>query len=355
MKNLTLILTVALLILSSCQKPEEKPIGEESSNEISTTDEISKQTPEKGKEVLPEDEEGSELFESEAETLPTKEEALALYGASVIDADQHDYSYIPLIDGEISHRFASVGEIKNEFNSGMKPILDENYKLVYVDEEGNRVIETGLEDKEYLMPDYSMLPGGPTCDFSDGIAFLGDGQYMDTDGNIFYIKNGSGMYKCGLVMVYEYDENGRPLYGYADINGEIKIPCKYKKARDFTEEGFALVFGEDMCYDKEIFFEEYGFEPTPYSGYINTRGEEVIPLEYYCCPGSVKNYAYPEPCIGGGIIELYKEGYTYYFNYDGEIVGKKPEKYQVSYQENGRKKYMSINLGMYYDSLKAAD
>ena len=80
-------------------------------------------------------------------------------------------------------------------------------------------------------------------------------------------------------------------------------------------------------------------------GYIDTNGKIVIQPQFLYADAS---HLYPVHNGHGGVIELYKEGYTYYFNTDGTVIGKKPEKFSVEYEGE----LYPINLAEYYDTLK---
>ncbi len=81
-----------------------------------------------------------------------------------------------------------------------------------------------------------------------------------------------------------------------------------------------------------------------YCGYINTKGEEIIPLEFYTPYYVGASGLYPMPRENNGIIEVYKEGYTYYFRYDGTLLGKKPHIKEVG---KGDERY-NTNLAEYW-------
>lgn len=155
-----------------------------------------------------------------------------------------------------------------------------------------------------------------TCHFSDGVAHLTASDFcIDKNGNRLDIENPEGMYKCGLISVSD-PETG--LMGFADIEGNIVIPCKYIWARDFEPQGVALVFSDELGSSPH-------WPESRLRGYINTKGEEIIPLEYYDGPHCGASYIYPMHKEVDGMIQLYKDGYYYYFTYDGVLVEKREE------------------------------
>ena len=226
----------------------------------------------------------------------------------------------------------------HSFSDGLAAVELEDGTLGYINTAGEIVIRTG-EDAYYAMN--PMFPGEPDCDFHNGIAMI-PGGYIDKSGNRVDVGNGTGTYKKGLIASYDYDTQKS---GFVNINGENVIPCEYMWVRDFSECGLALVFtDENGPADENAPDNEYG--GTPYRGYINTKGEIVIPIEYYSPCNIGASHMYPVHKGSGGVIELYKEGYTYYFNTDGTVIGKKPEQFRVQYEGE----WYPINLAEYYDA-----
>ncbi len=225
----------------------------------------------------------------------------------------------------------------NSFSDGLAAVETESGKLAYIDTDGNMVVETEAEAYSAM---FTMFPGEPTCNFSEGIAKV-ENYYIDKTGTKLNIQNGTGMHSNGLIPVFGEDGS----QGYANTDGEVVIPCKFRWARTFMDCGLAMVFS----YDKGPHSEnapDNSFGGTALRGFMNTKGETVIPLEYYDRFDSGASHSYPVPSYGCGVIELYKNGYTYYFNTDGVLLGKKPENYNVLH--NGVS--YSINLAEYYDS-----
>ncbi len=230
-------------------------------------------------------------------------------------------------------------ESVNEFYDGLAAVVLDNGNLGYINFDGEVVIETDVDAFNQMHP-YNALP---KCDFSDGIAKIDDGKYIDKNGNsIPNLENGFGMYKDGLIAVC--DSEGK--MGYADITGEIVIPCEFDLVDDFKD-GLALVFTYDKFpYYNEFPYEAYG-EHVNYYGYINTKGEFVIPPEYYLPFYDLQMYIVSK--TAAGVIEVYKEGYNYYYNYDGTLIGKNLAVYQVPYEDE----YYTLNLSEYYEAKKA--
>ncbi len=137
--------------------------------------------------------------------------------------------------------------------------------------------------------------------------------------DVYYGKKGeNGMYgyvdsKGTWVVEPEYSNIGNAirygrgsvtnedyLSGYVDEGGELVIPCQYRFASDFTEDGLASVKKSDEDFwryinkDGETVLEAnydqcYGFWEGLASvtnsgkgmGLINLKGELVIPMDYY--------------------------------------------------------------------------
>lgn len=201
-----------------------------------------------------------------------------------------------------------------EFSEGLAAVCREiESPLEYIDASGKTVLTLEGIDGSMAIDYYGFQP---SCVFNDGVAVIYDGGFcIDKTGNILNIKNPEGMYKYGLIAVRDPETN---LIGYADINGDIVIPGKYSSVRDFEPQGVALVFSTE--------FAKYpnGYE-TRYYGYINTKGEEIIPLEYYAGPNGHTSIVQPFHVEVDGMIELYKDGYYCYFTYDGTLVKKMPD------------------------------
>lgn len=244
------------------------------------------------------------------------------------------YGYLNT-DGEIviEAQFDWAGD----FSEGLAAVCrGDNGCLEYINESGETVIKVENVDAYYNIS--PMFTGEPNCDFSDGLAMINGGDYyIDKEGNKIVIENACGMYKNGLVVIRDPETN---LQGYADINGNIVIPCKYVWARDFLPCGVALVFTAD-CYETVMDAYHQDFR---YCGYVNTKGEEIIPLEFYTPYYVGASGLYPMPYEQNGIISVYKEGFNYYYRYDGTLLGKRPHMKKISYGDA----WYNINLAEYW-------
>jgi hypothetical protein len=111
---------------------------------------------------------------------------------------------------------------------------------------------------------------------------------------------------------------------------------------DFSQSGIALV---KSTRNYNIPEEAQKFEVANYyRGYIDTEGNVVIPIEfeqpwwYYGTKGLI------EPFESYGVVSLYKQGYIYYYRYDGTLLGKKPRMAYVSYENESYK----VNVAEYW-------
>ncbi len=227
------------------------------------------------------------------------------------DTDVWRYGY-KTDDGQIV--IPAIFESADEFSEGLAAVCRKwGGPLEYIDASGKTILTVeGIEGSEAL-DHYGFYP---TCSFNDGVAVIYDSGFcIDKTGNVLNIKNPEGMYKYGLIAVRDPETN---LIGYADIDGNIVIPGRYSSVRDFEPQGVALVFSMEFAKWPD------GYE-TRYYGYINTKGEEIIPLEYYAGPNGRTNIVQPSHVEVDGMIELYKDGYYHYFTYDGTLVKTVPD------------------------------
>lgn len=244
------------------------------------------------------------------------------------------YGYLNT-DGEIV--IEAQFDEASDFSEGLAAVCREiDGCLEYINENGETVLK--LEDADGYINIFTLFPDEPNCDFSDGFAMINGGEYyIDKDGNRIVIENACGMYNNGLVIIRDPETH---LQGYADINGNIVIPCKYIWARDFLPCGVALVFTADY-YEPVI----DAYHPDMrYCGYVNKNGEEIIPLEFYTPYYVGASGLYPMPSEKDGIINVYKEGFNYYYRYDGTLLGKRPHMMKIPYGDE----WYNINLAEYW-------
>ena len=85
--------------------------------------------------------------------------------------------------------------------------------------------------------------------------------------NSFYIPS---YHKSGLTPAYDFISDNQ---GYVNENGEFVINPIYSSVYPFSDDGLALV-------SKEIDYDEETWRYTFKYGYIDTTGNEVIPIQY---------------------------------------------------------------------------
>jgi len=212
--------------------------------------------------------------------------------------------------------------------------------LEYINESGETALK--FEDANGYYNIFQMSDEEPSCDFSDGVALVycgNEGFCIDKQGNRLNVKNPVGMHKQGRIAFYDEETK---LYGFADKYGNIVIPAVYHGVFDFSQSGIALV---KSTRNYNIPEEAQKFEVANYyRGYIDTEGNVVIPIEfeqpwwYYGTKGLI------EPFESYGVVSLYKQGYIYYYRYDGTLLGKKPRMAYVSYENESYK----INVAEYW-------
>ena len=89
--------------------------------------------------------------------------------------------------------------------------------------------------------------------------------------------------------------------------------------------------------------EQFEYEDY-YRGYIDTQGNVVIPIEFEQPWWLLGMKGFFEPFESYGIVSLYKQGYVYYYRYDGTLLGKTPRMAYVTYENESYK----INVAEYW-------
>ena len=206
----------------------------------------------------------------------------------------------------LSSKYAKI----EDFRKGHAYILDSNKKFGLIDTQGNVLLDCiydlifdqtddwgvgyvkmngawGLFDKEYKMLTkciYDMF-----SEPHDGFVTLsiaGHSKYgvIDiSDGSIVipfeYYKLGN--YSEGLFAA-EIEGKDRNKAGFIDRDNQVVIPFIYAEADDFSE-GLAAVHKYD-----ETVYSMYGPVPSQKSGFINTKGDVVIPFKFKWQMNSLK-------------------------------------------------------------------
>ena len=241
------------------------------------------------------------------------------------------------INTEGKEVFSERYDIANDFHEGLALVRDEEGHVKYIDKKGNETIV--FTDKYYPGADFSE---GLAAVWEDG-SHYGKHGYIDKKGDVvipMQYERGADSdginFHEGLAVVYKdgyegyIDKKGNEVipckyeyaspfkegrarvekdgkYGYIDKKGNVVIPCIYEWANLFSE-GYAFVSkdGENWsCIDKngkEIFSCNYDCilsyfheglarvnkksQDGSYDskcGFIDTKGNEVIPCIYDFC------------------------------------------------------------------------
>ena len=265
------------------------------------------------------------------------EDVLVLYdfsdGMARFRSEEGLYGYL---DKDFNIAIEAAYEEADDFYEGRAAVVIDD-KLAYIDKNGNVVIQTNEPRYEYGYieqdPEFGSYWGNyvhhEKWKFSEGLAGIYEPidpetwerpdentrhRYIDKDGNTVLEGISGSKFSNGLAVFVQRDEDGYIVMGYMNKNGEVVIPAKYNLAFPFNEYGVAYVqkavsdFPEEYCH--------INLGSSLMCGYINTKGEEIVPLEYY------SRHAYYSRKEANGILELYKEGYTYFFNTEGQLLGK---------------------------------
>ena len=265
------------------------------------------------------------------------EDVLVLYdfsdGMARFRSEEGLYGYL---DKDFNIAIEAAYEEADDFYEGRAAVVIDD-KLAYIDKNGNVVIQTNEPRYEYGYieqdPEFCRYWGNyvhhEKWKFSEGLAGIYEPidpetwerpdentrhRYIDKDGNTVLEGISGSKFSNGLAVFVQRDEDGYIVMGYMNKNGEVVIPAKYNLAFPFNEYGVAYVqkavsdFPEEYCH--------INLGSSLMCGYINTKGEEIVPLEYY------SRHAYYSRKEANGILELYKEGYTYFFNTEGQLLGK---------------------------------
>ena len=264
------------------------------------------------------------------------EDVLVLYdfsdGMARFRSEEGLYGYL---DKDFNIAIEAAYEEADDFHEGRAAVMIDD-KLAYIDKTGNVVIQTNEPRNEYGFMTYGLENSRywgnyeyyEKWRFSEGLAGIYEPidpetwerpdentrhRYIDKDGNTVIEGISGSKFSNGLAVFVQHGEDAYNVMGYMNRNGEVVIPAKYNLAFPFNEYGVAYVAKDAIDLPSEY----RGIDSTYYlCGYINTKGEEIIPLEY-CTIG----WHY-EPKEANGILELYKEGYTYFFNTEGQLLGK---------------------------------
>ena len=276
-------------------------------------------------------------------------------GVDYIYGSPYDSSLLKFIKGDKYGYLNTDGEIvieaqfymANNFSDGLAAVCrEEGGCLEYINEYGQTVLK--LEDVDGYHNIFQMTVEEPSCDFFDGVALIYGGNEnfcIDKEGNRLNVKNPCGMHKQGRIAFWDVETG---LYGFADKEGNIVIPAIYSHVYDFLQSGIAHVSSTEKYYQSEEFC-AFEIVEGNYRGFIDTQGNIVIPIEYEQPYWLMGMKGFWESFESYGIVSVYKQGYVYYYRYDGTLLGKKPRMATIRYEGE----YYKINVAEYWEWINA--
>lgn len=268
----------------------------------------------------------------------------------IYDNDDKFYGFL---DKEFDIVIEPKYTFARKFSEGLALVSDGEL-TGYIDPNGELKIDLssvdGCEPESGFLPYYFPAQQYDGWDFSDGLAYvclprdyekcpvdnLGFFYWeQDENGNVIYDRD----HYASLPYGYYIDKNGNMVLedvigskfvhglaaardpetgkvGYIDKTGKFVIEPQFTLAYPFNESGIAMVSNGEGS--------EFSSEPRV--GYINTKGEIVIPMEYSGIHLPPFDF---ESC---GIVGLPKytalrSGTMYYFDKNGTILGTIPFSY----------------------------
>ena len=163
-----------------------------------------------------------------------------------------------------------VCPLTGDFKDGLAKIYKGDGKYGYIDTNGKEVIPCQYSEANNFSEGLARVKyqlGLMYIDTTgDDVIFLDFGEYSEA--NDFH--DGLALFKRREVMNYSEEK-----YGFINKKGEEVIPCQYSWFTASFSEGLALAYKGDKC------------------GYINKEGQEVIPFIY---ENGEDNYGYEVPC-----------------------------------------------------------
>ena len=203
----------------------------------------------------------------------------------------------------------------NDFSDGMATVIKGD-KYGYIDTKGNVVIPITLEGLDEM--NYASA-------FHEGFV------QIEKNGKVGFIdKSGKEVIPCKFDAAGDFNEGLATVcldekYGYIDTKGNIVLPCEFESAYDFAD-GLAAVKkdGKNVVIDKrgEVVFTisnddfprfcdglariSKNDDSNYLSGFIDTKGNEVIPCIYSCWND-----------FSEGLVAVSKDGINGYLDKNG--------------------------------------
>lgn len=210
----------------------------------------------------------------------------------------------------------------SDFYGGRALVEDTNGKCGLIDTQGNVLIECIYDRVLDLVDSYGICYvslngawGIYNSDFKKVTKCLYDSLRLPNEGIVTLSINKNSIYGAidvsdgSIVIPFEYEYlgaysedlfaaekkiKGRSLYGYIDKSNSTVIPFIYADADDFSE-GVAAVQKES-----KTIYTQYGPIPTRALGFINNKGETVIPFKFQSQMSSIE---FHEGLCGIGITK----------------------------------------------------
>ena len=254
------------------------------------------------------------------------------------------------------------GEFYGLYNSKNQQVLDCEYGLMLPNSSGYITVRKNAQNYKDVRKALIEAETGKIIipfdymdmgDFSEGLVSVENLDekwgYMDNKGKIIlpFIYEEAGNFSEGLAAVYQFSGYMTTVMGrvrtskcgYINKEGEVIIPFQFKESFNIDDcefhdglaiqgissnNRFALLFGYidkmGQWVIKPKFDDAKKFEKgiaevaiDEQYGYINTKGEQIIPCKYDKYGGYF---------INDSTIQLEKEGIPYYFNLQGKPVPK---------------------------------
>jgi uncharacterized protein YecT (DUF1311 family) len=227
-------------------------------------------------------------------------------GLAWVESKLGGYGYINT-EGKMviePYKFKKVGDFSK---NGLARVSLENNKSGYINKKGDLVINGSGGDfsDNGLARTYG---SGGISPFAQEYVRVTTGINLERshNGGFFNEKGEMVINEENYVIEGDFSKNGLAKisvdkkYGFINSEGDIVIEPKFEEAKDFSENGLALV--------KVVEQDKYGGRVEKY-GYINSQGEMVIQPQQFERTGSFTKSGLAEVWIRDGVTGESKKGY----------------------------------------------
>ena len=294
---------------------------------------------------------------------------IAQYNGYFGESDYNQNILIPFKYDEIYHSwddacpvtFVKSGEFYGMYNSKKEQVLECEYGLMLPNSEGFITIKKGAQSYKDVRKALVEAESGKIVipfdymdmgHFSEGLVgaqnLEGKWGYLDKTGKMVlpFIYEDAGDFSEGLAAVYKrsgeyantmFGRREKLKCGYIDKTGNTVIPFNFQQCYSITMNEFHNGLAVQGVSSRNVYAQVFGyidktgewvirpkfddaenFEKgiaqvviNDQYGYINTKGEQIIPCEYDKYGGSFFN---------DSTIVLKKDGVEFYFNLQGKSV-----------------------------------